>query len=205
MGSRECNPPPLVLPLIHRATAREKLDRNVETKRRGNVLATTSMQSRNSVEDEIWRKKRGRGREREARRKKRTPPSLALLFSSPLLSSSRCYSTLSCSRTFPLPIPRLVPSWHPKFALRNPPGWLRRPPSIHPFFAPRKANDLLFSWLGPISPLRGRIIHARVTLHARAYTPLYLFAKRFFLFSFLSSSSPREIETNGNRMANMIR
>lgn len=120
------------LPLIHRATAREKLDRNVETKRRGNVLATTSTQSRNSVEDEIWRKKRGRGREREARRKKRTPPSLALLFSSPLLSSSRCYSTLSRSRTFPLPIPRLVPSWHPKFALRNPPGWLRRPPSIHP-------------------------------------------------------------------------
>lgn len=78
--------------------------------------------------------------------------------------------------------------------------------TIHPFFAPRKANDLLFSWLGPISPLRGRIIHARVTLHARVYTPLYSFAKRFFLFSFFfSSSSPREIKTNGNRMANMIR
>lgn len=158
------------------------------------------------MEEKERERKGEREGEREARRKKRTPPSLALLFSSPLLSSSRCYSTLSCSRTFPLPIPRLVPSWHPKFALRNPPGWLRRPPSIHPFFAPRKANDLLFSWLGPISPLRGRIIHARVTLHARVYTPLYSFAKRFFLFSFFfSSSSPREIKTNGNRMANMIR
>lgn len=89
MGSRECNPPPLVLPLIHRATAREKLDRNVETKRRGNVLATTSTQSRNSVEDEIWRKKRGRGREREAQK---THPSFSR--ASFLLSSSLLFTML---------------------------------------------------------------------------------------------------------------
>lgn len=89
LGSRECNPPPLVLPLIHRATAREKLDRNVETKRRGNVLATTSTQSRNSVEDEIWRKKRGRGREREAQK---THPSFSR--ASFLLSSSLLFTML---------------------------------------------------------------------------------------------------------------
>lgn len=77
------------LPLIHRATAREKLDRNVETKRRGNVLATTSTQSRNSVEDEIWRKKRGRGREREAQK---THPSFSR--ASFLLSSSLLFTML---------------------------------------------------------------------------------------------------------------
>lgn len=78
------------LPLIHRATAREKLDRNVETKRRGNVLATTSTQSRNSVEDEIWRKKRGRGRERGEAQK--THPSFSR--ASFLLSSSLLFTML---------------------------------------------------------------------------------------------------------------
>lgn len=192
-------PSPLLLPLIHRATAREKLDRNVETKRRGNVLATTSTQSRNSVEDEIWRKKRGRGREREARRKKRTPPSLALLFSSPLLSSSRCYSTLSCSRTFPLPIPRLVPSWHPKFALRNPPGWLRRPPSIHPFFAPRKANDLLFSWLDLASSRTNNTRSGHVACTC-IHTALFIretLLSIFLSLLFLSSRDRDEWKSNG--------
>lgn len=151
------------------------------------------------MEEKERERKGEREGEREARRKKRTPPSLALLFSSPLLSSSRCYSTLSCSRTFPLPIPRLVPSWHPKFALRNPPGWLRRPPSIHPFFAPRKANDLLFSWLDLASSRTNNTRSGHVACTC-IHTALFIretLLSIFLSLLFLSSRDRDEWKSNG--------
>lgn len=145
------------------------MDRNVETKkRRGNVLATISTQSRKIQSRMRFGGKRGR----KVRRKKRIPPLFSRFFS-PFLSS-RCHS---CSRTFPLPTPRLVPTWHPKFALRNPPGWFRRPPSIHPsVLCPEKSQRSPLLLARPNSSRTNNTRHARVTLHARVYTPLIIYS-----------------------------
>ena len=147
------------------------MDRNVETKkRRGNVLATTSTQSR-----KIQSRMRFGGKERGRGAKKVSLPfSRASFLLSFTLPSSRCHSR---SRTFPLPTPRLVPTWHPKFALRNPPGWFRRPPSIHPsVLCPEKSQRSPLLLARPNSSRTNNTRHARVTLHARVYTPLIIYS-----------------------------
>ena len=116
--------------------------------------------------------------------KKYPSPFLALLFSSPLLSPPRDAILVRAPFLFLLPDSCQLGIRNSRYA--TPPGGSEdHHPSIHPFFAPRKANDLLFSWLGPT--LRGRITHD--TLGSRCthvYTRHLLFIRETLFSIFLS-------------------